>query len=59
MAKNLMVTISGVRAVTGETLTPELISRYSSAFAEILEGRKIVVGNDSRISGDFVKQIVL
>ena len=59
MSQNLMVTISGVRAVTGDTLSPELIVKYCSAFAHLINGKKIVIGNDSRISGPFVKRIAI
>lgn len=54
-----MVTISGVRGVVGESLTPEVIVKYISAFAQVIDGKKIVVGSDSRVSGPFVKSIVL
>ncbi len=54
-----MVTISGVRGVVGETLTPELIVKYIQSFATVVEGKKIVLGSDSRVSGPFVKQVVI
>jgi len=52
----LMVSISGIRGVIGETLTPEVITRYASAYVAYCRRRTntqpaIVVGGDGRITG--------
>jgi phosphomannomutase len=54
----LMVSISGIRGVVGESLTPQVISKYTLAFAAYLQGGLVVVGRDSRVSGPFVANIV-
>jgi phosphomannomutase len=54
----LMVTISGVRGIVGETLTPEVVVKYSSAFAEYCRQGKIVVGRDGRMSGKLIGNLV-
>ncbi len=54
----LMVSISGIRGEIGSTLTPAVIQKYSLAYAEFVEGGKVVLGRDSRISGPFVSDIV-
>jgi phosphomannomutase len=54
-----MIGISGVRGVVGETLTPELLIRLGEAFGTFTEGGKIVVGRDTRTSGEMVKHAVL
>ena len=51
----LMISISGIRGVVGETFTPELIVRLGQAFATYVEGGTVVVGRDTRPSGDMVK----
>jgi phosphomannomutase len=56
--KNLMVTVSGVRGVIGESFTPEIITKYARSFAEFIGGNKIVLGTDSRVSREYVKSIV-
>ena len=56
--KALMVSVSGVRGVVGEGLTPEVVLQYASAFGEYLGGGKVVVGRDSRTSGEMVEFIV-
>jgi phosphomannomutase len=54
----LMVSISGVRGVVGKSLTPDVIQKYTLAFATYLNKSPIVVGGDSRTSGILIKNIV-
>jgi phosphomannomutase len=55
---SLMVSISGVRGIVGETLTPETVIAYTSAFAEYCRRGPIVLGRDGRISGKIIGNIV-
>ena len=59
----LMVSVSGIRGRVGDALTPEVVSRYAAAFGawSIARGtsRQIVVGRDSRVSGEMFHRIVL
>ena len=54
----LMVSISGVRGIIGQSLTPEVVQRYALAFGSYMRGKTIIVGSDSRTSGRFIKNIV-
>jgi phosphomannomutase len=54
----LMVSISGVRGIVGESLTPQIIQKYTLAFGSYMKKSRVVVGGDSRTSGAFVKNIV-
>ena len=54
----LMVSISGIRGIIGDGLDPEVIIKYTSAFADFCGKGKIIVGRDARISGEMVKNIV-
>ncbi len=54
----LMVSISGIRGVVGETLTPETIVKYASAYALYCNRGHIIVGRDGRITGKNVLDIV-
>jgi len=56
-AMALMVSISGVRGIAGQSLVPEVVTLYVSAFATLQAGRRIVVGRDSRVSGSWVTSI--
>ncbi len=53
-----MVSISGLRGETGYTLTPQVIVTYTQAFAKFINGKKVIVGRDSRLSGPFVADLV-
>jgi len=55
---SLMVSISGVRGIVGDSLTPDVVVRYSAAFAEYCKRGKIVVGRDGRVGGKIVGNIV-
>lgn len=55
----LMISISGIRGIIGDGLDPEVIVRFTAAFADFCGKGKIVVGSDGRISGEMVRNIVL
>jgi len=54
-----MVSISGIRGVVGEGLTPELVVRYAAAFGEYCGGGPVVLGRDTRPSGPMVHHAVV
>ncbi len=51
MAAPLMKSVSGIRGIVGESLTPELICKVGAAFARFVKGGTVVLGRDSRASG--------
>ncbi len=55
----LMVSISGIRGIVGESLTPQVIVEYTSAFAEFIKQGKVIVGRDARITGQMVKDLTV
>jgi phosphomannomutase len=55
----LKISISGVRGVVGETLTPALLVRFAESFGTYLGGGTVVVGRDTRTSGEMVQHAVL
>ncbi len=59
---SLIKSISGIRGtiggVPGEGLNPLDIVRFVSAYATFINGKRVVVGRDARISGEMVRQIV-
>ncbi len=54
-----MIGISGIRGVIGDTFTPELITRLGAAYGMFCGGGTVVVGRDTRVSGEMVKHAVL
>jgi phosphomannomutase len=55
---SLMVSISGVRGIVGSTLTPEVVVKYASAFAEYCKRGRIVIGRDGRVTGKSIGNLV-
>ncbi len=51
-------TVSGLRGRVDEDLTPEVISRYSSAFASLFEPTSLTVARDTRESGEAISRMV-
>lgn len=55
----LMVSVSGIRGVVGEGLCPEVAVSFAQAFGTYCRGGKIVLGRDSRVSGDMMHHAVI
>jgi phosphomannomutase len=55
----LKISISGVRGVVGESLTPTLLVRFAQAFGTYVGPGTIVIGRDTRTSGEMVRQAVV
>jgi phosphomannomutase len=56
---SLIVSVSGVRGIVGDTLTPYEIIRFTGAFAKFCSGEKIMVGRDTRIHSEMISKIVI
>lgn len=54
MSAPLMKSVSGIRGIVGETLTPELVNAVGRAFAAFVKGGTVVVGRDSRCTGEAI-----
>lgn len=54
----LIASLSGLRGIYGDGLTPEVITSYTKAFGFII-GHKIVVGMDTRSSGPEIESLVI
>jgi phosphomannomutase len=54
----LMVSISGIRGIVGESLTPDIITKYTLAFGHFKKKGTIIVGSDSRTSGQSIRSLV-
>src|SRR5262249_21534893 len=55
----LKISISGVRGVVGESLTPALLTRFAQAFGTYIGGRTGAVGRAPRTWGEMVKHAVI
>lgn len=55
---SLMVSVSGIRGIFGSALHPENLVTYAAAFGEWCKKGTVVVGRDSRVTGEIVESIV-
>jgi phosphomannomutase len=55
----LKVGISGVRGIVGETLTPQIAASFARAFGAFVGRGGVVVGRDTRPSGDMIERAVV
>lgn len=56
--KEPIISISGIRGIFGESLTPANIVKYTAAFAKYCRKKKIVIGRDGRMGGELVEKLV-
>ena len=56
---SLKIGPSGVRGVIGESLTPQLLTSFAAAFGTYCGAGPILVGTDTRPSGEMVKQAAI
>jgi len=54
----LMISVSGIRGIFGSHLNPENLVRFSAAYGTWLKGGTVVVGRDSRVTGQICEDIV-
>ena len=54
----LKIGVSGIRGVVGEFLTPALAASFAQAFGTYVGGGRVVLGRDTRPSGDMLMHAV-
>lgn len=55
---SLMISVSGIRGIFGSHLTPENLVTFTAAYGTWLGGGAVVVGRDSRVTGQICEDIV-
>lgn len=55
----LKISISGVRGIVGDSLTPALLARFAQAFGTYVGMGRVVIGRDTRSSGEMARQAVV
>ena len=58
MSKPVMISVSGIRGIVGEGLSPELIMQFAAAAGSFYGKGRVMVGRDSRVTGEMVKHAV-
>ncbi|MBN2322695.1 MAG: phosphoglucosamine mutase [Spirochaetes bacterium] len=57
---SLMVSVSGIRGIVGESLTPPVVMRYTRGFVKAAEKKQgvFLIGRDTRDSGPSIERVV-
>jgi len=55
----LIISVSGLRGIIGETLTPDIACRFVAAYCSQLGEGPIIVGRDGRSSGPMLRQAIM
>ena len=58
MSSELIISVSGLRGIVGESLTPEVAIRYSRAFAASIGPGPILVARDGRTTGRMLQDAI-
>lgn len=59
MHPNLIVSVSGIRGIIGESLSPESACRFGMALGSWLDGGTVIIARDSRPSGVMLRHAVV
>ncbi len=54
----LIISVSGLRGIIGETLTPEVAARFVAAFAGALPEGRVLITHDGRATGPMISDAV-
>ncbi|MCC5942535.1 MAG: phosphoglucosamine mutase [Balneolaceae bacterium] len=55
---SLMISVSGIRGIFGSHLNPQNLVTFTAAYGTWLDGGTVVVGRDSRVTGQICEDIV-
>ena len=56
---SLKFSVSGLRGIVGESLTPEVLIDYLKKYINYIQPKTVVIGRDSRITGEAIKNLVI
>lgn len=54
----LMISVSGIRGIYGTDLTPQNLTRFAAAYGTWLKGGTVVLGRDTRVTGQICEDLV-
>lgn len=55
---DLIVSVSGIRGIIGQSLTPDRVGQFAAAFGTFMRGGRVVLSRDSRPSGKMLRNAV-
>lgn len=57
--ETLIISVSGVRGIVGESFTPGLLTKFGAVFGTFAGGGKVVIGRDTRTSSEMALHALL
>lgn len=54
-----MISVSGIRGIIGQSMTPEIAGQFAAAFGRYVGGGPVILGRDSRPSGPTIRDAVV
>jgi phosphomannomutase len=54
-----MISLSGIRGIFGQTLTPEIVLKYAAHYGIFCNRKTVIIGRDSRTSGETLRHAVI
>ncbi len=54
----IIKSVSGIRGIVGDGLDPLVVMNLAAHFGEFIQGKSVMVGRDSRVSGETLKNAV-
>lgn len=54
----LLVTVSGIRGIVGDSFTALSVAPYLDAFARLIKGTRVIVGHDARPSAKWILPLI-
>lgn len=54
-----MISVAGIRGIVADSLRVEEFFRYALAFATLVRGGRVIIGRDSRTSGDMLHRMAV
>lgn len=58
-SSDLIVSVSGIRGIVGQSLTPDRVAQFGAALGTYLRGGRVILSRDSRPSGKMLRQAVI
>jgi phosphomannomutase len=58
MTHELIISVSGLRGIVGDSLTPEIASRYARAFCSTIEAGPVLIARDGRTTGKMLAKAI-
>jgi phosphomannomutase len=57
--EDLIISVSGARGIVGAGFRPDVLARFAAAFGAFVGGQTVVIGRDTRTSGEMARHAII